>query len=164
MTASLEEHVGEIAQAVVVMSVLFALAAIVERRHPIETGRSKSEILLDYKLVYANIFLSRAFAPISGVVAAMGISMAGGGLIPLRADGWWLPLSMAVVLVAMELQGYWYHRLQHCVPFLWSMHSLHHSAEAMSLATGARHYWLEQAIIFAFLPSLAMLFKIPTKY
>lgn len=161
MIANLEDHVGEIAHAVIVMSVLFLLAAIVERRHPIEPGQPKSEILLDYKLVFANIILSRAFAPISGVVVAMAISMSGGGLIPLRADGWWFPLSMAIVLIAMELQGYWYHRLQHCVPFLWSMHSLHHSAEAMSLATGARHYWLEQAIIFSFLPSIAMLFRVP---
>jgi sterol desaturase/sphingolipid hydroxylase (fatty acid hydroxylase superfamily) len=119
------------------------------------------EILLDYKLVFANVFLSRSFAPISGMLVAMWISLGGGGLIPLRADGWWFPLSLAIVVLAVELQGYWFHRLQHCVPFLWSMHSLHHSAEALTLATGARHYWLEQAIMFSFLPSLAMLFKIP---
>jgi sterol desaturase/sphingolipid hydroxylase (fatty acid hydroxylase superfamily) len=56
---------------------------------------------------------------------------------------------------------YWLHRLQHSVPFLWSMHSLHHSAEAMTMATGARHYWVEQAIVAAFLPGVAMVFKIP---
>jgi sterol desaturase/sphingolipid hydroxylase (fatty acid hydroxylase superfamily) len=161
MIASLEKFAVEIAQVVALYFAIFGLALIVERRHPIEPGQPKSAIFLDYKLVFANVILSRAFAPISGVIVAMWISMAGGGLIPLRADGWWFPLSLALVVLAVEVQGYWFHRLQHCVPFFWSMHSLHHSAEAMTLATGARHYWLEQAIIFSFMPSIAMLFKIP---
>ncbi len=146
-----------------VLSVAFivAVAWVLERRHPIEPGQSKSEIFLDYKLVFANVILSRAFAPISGAIMAMGVNMAGGGFITLRADGWWFALSLAVVIFIVELEGYWFHRLQHCVPFLWSMHSLHHSAEAMTAATGARHYWVEGAIIAAFLPSLAMVFRFP---
>lgn len=161
MIANLGKYGLDIAEAVGVYLALFAIAAVVERRHPLEPGQSKSAIVLDYKLVFANVILTRAFAPIMGVIAAMAISMAGGGLIPLRADGWWFPLSLAVVVFTVELQGYWYHRLQHSIPFFWSMHSLHHSAEAITLATGARHYWMEQAIIAAFLPSVAMLFKIP---
>jgi sterol desaturase/sphingolipid hydroxylase (fatty acid hydroxylase superfamily) len=161
MIASLEQFGGLIARVVALYLAIFAVAAIVERRHPIESGQSKSEILLDYKLVFANVILSRAFAPISGAIIAIGISVGGGGLIPLRADGWWFPFSLAVAVLAVEMEGYWFHRLQHCVPFLWSMHSLHHSAEAVTLATGARHYWLEQAVIAAFLPSVSMLFKVP---
>jgi len=161
MIAGLGKFAGEIAQAVALYLAIFGMASIVERRHPIEPRQSRSEILLDYKLVFANVILSRAFAPISGLIVAMGISLGGGGLIPLRGDGWWFPLSLAVVVLTVELEGYWFHRLQHSVPFLWSMHSLHHSAGAVTLATGARHYWLEQAIIFAFLPSVTMLFKVP---
>ncbi len=142
---------------------LFAVAWVVERRHPIEPNQPKSEIFLDYELGLASVILARAFAPITGVTVAMEVNKAGGGLIALRADGWWFPLSLGVVLLAVELQAYWFHRLQRCVPFLWSMHSLHHSAEAMSAATSPRKYWVEQAILSAFLPNVAMLFKVPAE-
>jgi len=161
MIASLVNVAGILAQATWALVLIVAVAWVVERRHPIEPGQSRSEIFLEYKLVLAIVFLKRAFAPFAGAVAAMGVNMAGGGFIPLRADGWWLPFSLAVVVLAVELEGYWFHRLQHSVPLLWSMHSLHHSAEAMNAATGARHYWVEGAIIAAFLPSVAMVFKIP---
>jgi sterol desaturase/sphingolipid hydroxylase (fatty acid hydroxylase superfamily) len=163
MIAGLERYAGFIAQAVVLFLFIFSVASIVERRHPIEPGQSKRAIFLDRKLAFANIILSQAFAPISGAIAAMGVNLAGGGFITLRADGWWFVLSLSIVVFAVELQGYWFHRLQHCVPFLWSMHSLHHSAEAMTAATGARHYWFEHAIIASFLPSVAMVFKVPAE-
>ncbi len=161
MIAELEKFTGYLALAFGPFLLVLAAASIVERRHAIEPGQSRSEIFLDYKLVAANLVLTRAFAPLSSLIVSMGVSMVGGGFITLRADGWWFALSLAVVILTVELQGYWFHRLQHCVPFLWSMHSLHHSAEAMTTATGARHYWVEQAIISAFLPSAAMVFKIP---
>jgi sterol desaturase/sphingolipid hydroxylase (fatty acid hydroxylase superfamily) len=41
------------------------------------------------------------------------------------------------------------------------MHSLHHSAEALSIITGARHFWLEDAIHAAVFPVLAIIFKTP---
>ena len=101
MIASLEKFAGGMAQAIAVYVGLFAIAAIVERRHPIEPDQSRSEIFLDYKLVFANVFLARAFAPISGVIVAMWISMGGGGLIPLRADGWWFPLSLVIIVLSV---------------------------------------------------------------
>jgi sterol desaturase/sphingolipid hydroxylase (fatty acid hydroxylase superfamily) len=161
MIASLMNFADTMVQTIWPLVAIVALAWVVERRHPIEPGQSRSEILLDYKLALANVVLKRAFAPLAGVIMAMGVNMAGGGFIALRADGWWLPLSLAIVIVTVDLEGYWLHRLQHSVPFMWSMHSMHHSAEAMNAATGARHYWVEQAIIAAFLPSAAMVFKIP---
>src|SRR5260370_30148533 len=41
------------------------------------------------------------------------------------------------------------------------MHSLHHSAESLSMITGARHFWLEDAINTAVFPVLGIIFKIP---
>jgi sterol desaturase/sphingolipid hydroxylase (fatty acid hydroxylase superfamily) len=161
MIAGLEKFAGDLALTFAVFLLVFGAASIVERRHAIEPGQPRSEIILDYKLAAANAIFAQIFAPLSGVIIAMGVSMAGGGFIALRADGGWFLLSLAIVILTVELQAYWFHRLQHCVPFLWSMHSLHHSAEAMTTATGARHYWAEQAIISAFLPGAAMVFRIP---
>ena len=161
MIAGLEKFTISIAEVIGVFVMIFAIAWIVERRHPIERSQSKSEILMDYKLAFANIILATAFGPISSTIIASLITMAGGGLIALRADGWWFPLALVVTVLAVELQGYWFHRLQHSVPLLWSMHSLHHSAEAMTTATGARHFWFERAIMVSFLPNVAMVFKLP---
>jgi sterol desaturase/sphingolipid hydroxylase (fatty acid hydroxylase superfamily) len=41
------------------------------------------------------------------------------------------------------------------------MHSLHHSAEALSMITGARHFWLEDLINTGFFPVLAIILVIP---
>jgi sterol desaturase/sphingolipid hydroxylase (fatty acid hydroxylase superfamily) len=41
------------------------------------------------------------------------------------------------------------------------MHSLHHSAEALSAVTGARHFWLEFPFLSSVFPVLGILFKIP---
>jgi len=161
MITSLDNFAGVLAQAIWSVVFIVAIAWVLERRHPIEPGQSIREIVLDYRLVLATIVLKRALAPLAGLMVAMWVNLLGGGLITLRGDGWWFPLSFAIVILIVELEGYWFHRLQHSVPFLWSMHSLHHSAEAMTAATGARHYWFEQAIIAAALPSVAMVFKIP---
>jgi sterol desaturase/sphingolipid hydroxylase (fatty acid hydroxylase superfamily) len=161
MIAILMHFAGIVVNALWALVLIVGLSWIVERRHPIEPGQSRSEIFLDYRLVLATIVLKRIFAPVVGLCAAMWVNMAGGGFITLRSDGWWFPVSLALIIFIFEFEGYWLHRLQHSVPFLWSMHSLHHSAPAMTAATGARHYWVEGAIIFALLPSLAMIFKIP---
>jgi sterol desaturase/sphingolipid hydroxylase (fatty acid hydroxylase superfamily) len=161
MVASLMNFAGIVAHAVFSLMFVIGLCWIVERRHPIEPDQSRSEILLDYTLVLATVVLKRAFAPVVGLFGAMWVNAAGGGFITLRADGLWFPVSLVLIIFIFEFEGYWLHRLQHSVPFLWSMHSLHHSAQSMTAATGARHYWVEGAIIAALLPSLAMIFRIP---
>jgi len=62
----------------------------------------------------------------------------GGGLIHLPTEGGWYLASLLVLVLATDLYKYAMHRLSHAVPFLWAMHSFHHSAEAISLLTGAR--------------------------
>src|SRR5690348_2211331 len=115
MIDSLGKWAGDTALTIVPLAILVAVGAIVERRHPIETDQSRSAIFLDYKIVLATLILKRVFAPVSGAIVAMGVNMAGGGLFALRDDGWWFPLSLAIVVLAVELQGYWFHRLQHCI-------------------------------------------------
>jgi sterol desaturase/sphingolipid hydroxylase (fatty acid hydroxylase superfamily) len=65
-----------------------------------------------------------------------------------------------VVLVS-DLWSYWFHRLQHAVPFLWAMHSFHHSARNLTFITGSRHLWIERVLTGAFLPVMAILFVVP---
>src|SRR3569832_168227 len=107
MIAGLENVFIKMAETVGLFLFIFDASSFVEWRHPIEPGQSKSEIFLDYKLAFANIILGIVFAPLSGWIIAMVVTSAGGGLITLRADGWWYPVSLAVTVLAVELLGYW---------------------------------------------------------
>lgn len=63
-------------------------------------------------------------------------------------DGASLPLWLALLiyLVVHDLGEYLFHRAQHRIPLLWSMHALHHSDPAMSALTTPRHFWGDQLI------------------
>lgn len=62
---------------------------------------------------------------------------------PALIDGAALPawLGIALFIVVQDLGEYLFHRAQHSVPFLWAMHSLHHSDPDMSVLTTSRHFW-----------------------
>jgi sterol desaturase/sphingolipid hydroxylase (fatty acid hydroxylase superfamily) len=51
----------------------------------------------------------------------------------------WLGL-VAFVLV-MDCGEYLFHRAQHAIPWLWKLHSLHHSDPNMTALTANRHFW-----------------------
>jgi sterol desaturase/sphingolipid hydroxylase (fatty acid hydroxylase superfamily) len=136
-----------------------------EKRFSIDSeqygGSSTAYVILDWKLAAVQIGITMLLSPITTASGIMIINAAGGGWIHLRSDGWWFLLSVMVVVVAVDLWSYLVHRAQHKFPVLWAMHSLHHSAEALSAVTGARHFWLEGVISTAVLPVVAIVFKIP---
>jgi sterol desaturase/sphingolipid hydroxylase (fatty acid hydroxylase superfamily) len=99
-----------------------------------------------------------ALGPLIAVSETGLINAAGGGLIDLTR--WPLWLGAAVYLVAMDLGEYLFHRAQHAFPWLWAMHSLHHSDPAMNVSTAQRHFWLDPAMkaVSVWL-AVALLFK-----
>lgn len=68
--------------------------------------------------------------------------------LPSLFDGGALPfwLGALAYLVIRDFLEFAYHRAQHSVPFLWSMHALHHSDPEMSALTTNRHFWGDQLI------------------
>jgi sterol desaturase/sphingolipid hydroxylase (fatty acid hydroxylase superfamily) len=52
-------------------------------------------------------------------------------------------LGLLVFWIGGDFVTYWWHRLQHAVPFLWAFHSVHHSQEEMTLLTASRRHPLE---------------------
>jgi sterol desaturase/sphingolipid hydroxylase (fatty acid hydroxylase superfamily) len=56
----------------------------------------------------------------------------------------WLALPLFVVVI--DLGEYVFHRAQHRIPFMWAMHSLHHSDPDMNVLTSQRHFWGDQFI------------------
>ena len=57
---------------------------------------------------------------------------------PLPATGW----AFLVTFVVADCAYYWYHRLTHAVPVLWTMHHTHHSSPWMNLTTAVRLNWI----------------------
>lgn len=79
-------------------------------------------------------------------------------------DGASLPawLTVIVFILVQDLGENLFHRLQHKVPFLWDMHSLHHSDPDVSVLTTYRHFWADRLIKTVTIWSLAALIISPT--
>ena len=81
-----------------------------------------------------------------GAMAAIPLLITLGG--PALVQGADLPVWAALLgyLVVRDGLEFLFHRAQHTVPWLWSMHSLHHSDPDMSALTSGRHFWAEPII------------------
>lgn len=134
---------------------------LLEKKYPVAT-LPIPEVLMDWKLVLMRIGAIQLIAPVTGAVGIITINTMGGGFIHLRADGWWFFLSLVVVVLVSDFLAYVIHVANHKIPVLWAMHSLHHSAEALSIITGARHFWLGDVVnSMALLAFAALVFKVP---
>ncbi len=146
---------------IVSIPTIIAFLLWLEKTLPIEKDQPRTETICNYKMVAINIILNQLLKPATSLCAAAIVNAMGGGFIELRTDGWWSVLSLIVFILSMEFYSYFIHRLQHTVPALWAMHSLHHSAGSLTLVVGARHYWFEGVAMVGFLPLLDVVFKIP---
>lgn len=63
--------------------------------------------------------------------------------IPPLLNGARLPfwLGLLLFVLVMDFGEYLFHRAQHRIPWLWKLHSLHHSDPNMSALTVNRHFW-----------------------
>lgn len=96
--------------------------------------------LIPYSL--ANIVL----APPLVLLASKAIVIAGGGLIALPRTGWMIVPGLVAYTLAMDFAEYAFHRAQHRLPFLWALHSFHHSDPTVNVSTTSRHFWGDQCI------------------
>jgi len=144
-----------------VIVIILLVARQFEKRSPIEPEQSTADVIVDWKLAGLNLATKQLLVPATNACAMMVVNAAGGGWINLRSDGWWFLLSFIVLIIAIDFWTYIVHRAQHKLPVLWAMHSLHHSAEALSMVTGARHFWLEGPLVSGVFPVVAIVFKAP---
>ena len=112
---------------------LVCIARILERRWPIAIT-PPSEVIDDWKAVSVNFALTHLLAPLTAVCSGIILSTLGQGWIHLPTDGYWYLISLIIVVVIADLYHYTFHRLQHAIPFLWAMHSFHHSANAVTFS------------------------------
>lgn len=68
----------------------------------------------------------------------------GGSLIDSASLSMWIALPIFVVV--RDFTEWFYHLAQHRLPWLWAMHSLHHSDPEMTALTTNRHFWGDRFI------------------
>ena len=141
--------------------VILLIARQFEKRTPLDSKQSTVEVIMDWKLAGVKLGMNQLLSPLTAASGVMIVNAMGGGWIHLRSDGLWFLFSLVVIILAIDLSAYLVHRAEHKFPVLWAMHSLHHSAESLTVVTGARHFWLEEVITRSFFPVLGIIFKVP---
>ena len=159
-------HVQDLLCYVPALLVLFILMRIeVLLAHDVASRQLEifhPEKRLEYRLLAAIYIAHWLIDGAAATVTVLIVNALGGGIIHLSDQGWWYVPSFVFYLVIFDFYTYLVHRASHKIPFLWSMHSLHHSATAMSVTTGGRHFWLETvvgAVLFA--PFLGLFLHVP---
>jgi sterol desaturase/sphingolipid hydroxylase (fatty acid hydroxylase superfamily) len=127
-------------------SVALLLIGIIAERIVFVTYCPLRGVLFNLGYLVPAILLQLILTAAIGGSVVMVTNMAGGGLVRLPSTGWLLIPAIAVFTVVMDFSEFLFHRMQHLIPALWSMHSFHHSDEALNISTTYRHFWAEQAI------------------
>jgi sterol desaturase/sphingolipid hydroxylase (fatty acid hydroxylase superfamily) len=97
------------------------------------------------------------YVAVTALAAALGIDKvidlargATGGpwiTLPSPHNVWQGLLHLAVALLLYDFFQYWVHRAMHRFGWLWRLHKLHHSDEALSVSTGLREHWLQPLFV-----------------
>ncbi len=70
---------------------------------------------------------------------------------------------VVVAFVAKDFAGYWMHRWEHSINFLWNRHIIHHSSEEFNLSCALRQSISKIFSIFALLMLPAAILGVPAK-
>jgi sterol desaturase/sphingolipid hydroxylase (fatty acid hydroxylase superfamily) len=133
---------SDLALGLVVLAAIFLPAErfLAVRRHRVFRQHWSSDLV---HFVFNNL------VSVVGVVAVVVLV----GLVPrllvpdsvravIGGQPWWLQFAEALAIV--EVCGYWAHRANHTIPFLWRFHKVHHSIEEMDWLAAGRLHPLDQ--------------------
>ncbi len=126
--------------------VLAALLGLAERVDP-EDGQRQSINAQDLRTDAGWGVVYVVYAPALGafLAAATSVIWSRSPARGLVAGAPWGLQFVAAVLIA-ELTAYWVHRLQHKVPGLWRIHSVHHSSETVRWWSAFRFHPVDTAV------------------
>ena len=149
---------------VVIIPTVF-LATILERIRPVEnhdTLEARATIRTEWMLVAFMATIGIFLQIVLFIVFGRAAMVIGGPLLYLDAQSVFGSMALVIVYALyIDCAKYWMHRLSHMVPLLWAMHSFHHSAECLTVATGARHHWAETIVPSPLVFLTLMLFQVP---
>lgn len=132
------------------------LFLLLEKITPVIKNTPRANYWLNWRITASNLLLAPVF---SALITLLTVYAAGGlGFPSLKLAP--VTLSVGIPVADILIQGsiifvlacimgdfsyYWWHRLQHKIPFLWELHKLHHSDENLNTTTIYRSHFLEPA-------------------
>jgi sterol desaturase/sphingolipid hydroxylase (fatty acid hydroxylase superfamily) len=127
---------------VIITLAIFAIGLAIERIAPAAPMEVEG---IRLNIIYGIFtgFLRPGVTTMVAGVSSFGIGVVGRGLITLPSQGWKLGFSVIVYLLVADFVEYLFHRAQHAVPFLWALHSFHHSDRGLNVTTTTRHHWID---------------------
>lgn len=116
----------------IAFAVMAGLTVVEKLRHPGPTDWLRN--LQAYALDFAVAYVVHRYWP----------QWFGGSLISAAALPFWLGLPL--FLLVRDFTEWLFHYAQHKLPWLWAMHSLHHSDPEMTALTTNRHFWGDRLV------------------
>ena len=141
------------------------LANILERKRPIEnhdTKEARATIRTEWMLVAFMATTGIFLQILQFVVFGRAAMLLGGPVLYLEAESVLGSVALVVIYALyIDCAKYWMHRLSHKVPLFWAVHSFHHSAERLTVVTGARHHWADTILLSPLFFLTLLLFQVP---
>ncbi len=145
-----------VAAAALVLFACFVFLYLLERQLGADTRRYRS-VHFWHDVAYAMFYRGGIYQALIGAAVA-------NALPPLTFmqlgvfRQWPLPAAALAFWIVSDFLGYWVHRLQHRVRFLWAFHSVHHAQEQLTFLTSYRIHPIEQlsTSVILFVPLLVI--------
>lgn len=96
------------------------------------------------------------------LLPAVTLATAAQGLSLVDLGNWPILWAVLAYTLLQDFGEFTFHRAQHAIPWLWRMHSLHHSDPNMNVTTTVRHFWGDQLMKAVTIWPAAVLILKPT--
>lgn len=122
---------------------------------PAETNQPIQNKILSAEFTILFLFVTPVLVILPNYIASVVVQKLGGSVwsVNLNTASWLLRCSVLpfVPIFIYDFFYYWFHRLQHTIPFMWDEHKLHHTEESLNVLTNLRHHWLEEVLRVPFI-------------
>ena len=152
------------------LAVLICVFGPLQRLRPAEAVTDRREIRLDvvYTLIHRlGLFRVALFFMVDPLWDAVFGKLHIWGLSGLHLDDLWpgvtdnALVSLVIYLLIFDFVDYLYHRAQHNVEWMWSLHAVHHSTRQMTMWSDNRNHLLDDLLHDAVIVFVSQLIGVP---
>ena len=128
--------IAGVAIAFLVLERVFPMARPLAGAHLKTLAQNAWRLARNFGLLLLNAGLSPALViPLSALAATHALGW--------RPDWWSGGLGLLIDLIILDCWIYWWHRVNHEVPFLWRFHEVHHLDEFLDASSAVRFHFGE---------------------
>jgi sterol desaturase/sphingolipid hydroxylase (fatty acid hydroxylase superfamily) len=138
-----------------IVLIAFVVLFVLERLFPVVTWIGGVQRLLK------NLFLGGLNFLLGPLIVIPVTAYAASHTLDWRPEFWsgWLGLGLDLLL--LDFWIYWWHRLNHVLPFLWRFHEVHHLDETLDTTTALRFHFGEVILSSLVRALMIIVFAVP---